>query len=548
MPDYDRTMNIAGFDIGTCTSACAKWAITEKGAPKILKNIGGTGLYPSMVAFDDDGKPIIGADAMNQLSIRPKLVAQHAKKRIGSGFCYSLGNKYLQPAEVQGYIAKKIYDDLLVSENWPKESIIMGFTYPNMFSAEQIQEYIDGLKKVGLDVDPDFFFSEALAAMTTVANLAHTDMNMKAVLIIDVGGGTTDVLVATAVKENGRMMVKTRAIDGNQSLGGVDWDAVVKEPILDAICQTYGGNITPIQIESDAARRVQIDVKAEEVKIRSCNAAPEDAVEVTTGIFLPGNKLPIDIVINHEWFITSTHPLVAKVVDVVDSVLNRAFNDASENLEKLKLDAISDDSDIDYVIMIGGGSKVPQIREELAKRHPVLADRIVDTTIVNPQFAVAIGAAYLVNQTLKQKTLEEMRLVDRPVVPDPIPQVVSRCKQAYGLSARDVSDNVVKCFIHLYEDDMIPDHLTREYMVPENHASTLAWSVLAIEGWKRENGRSCDLMATKNIGEFSIPCPEDAKGGEKIIVDVGIRQNETIDVNVNFRGETYSGNFQINGA
>lgn len=542
-----RTKNIAGFDIGTCTSACGIWAITEKGSPRILKSIEGTGLYPSLVAFVNEDEPIVGRAAMNQLAIHPKLVAQHAKKRIGSGYCYSIGKNFLQPAEVQGYIAKKIYGDLEASENWPEDSIVMGFTYPNMFSAEQIQEYIDGLKSVGLEIDPEYFFSEALAAMTAVANMAKVDMDKKTALIIDVGGGTTDVLIATAVYENGRMAVKTRAIDGNSSLGGVDFDAVVKKPILDAVCKSYGANVTPVQIESEAVRRVPIDLKAEEVKIRSCIAEGEDAIAVSTGIFLPGNDVPIEFEIKHDWFVNNTRPLVEKIVDVVDNVLNKAFNDAPENLERLNLSPISSDSNIDLVIMIGGGSKVPQIREELVKRHPVFTDRIVDPKVVDPQFAVATGAAYLVDQTLAYKDATRERIGGVTNVADPVPQVVSRCKQAYGLSARDVADNVIKCFIHLYQDDVVPSNLTKDYFVPENPARRLKWSVLAVEGWHREDGESCDLMVTKNLGEFSIPCPEDAKHGERAVVDVAIRQNETIDVNVEFRGEKYSGNFQIRG-
>ena len=517
-------VNIATFDIGTCTTVCTTLTMDEEKA-SVFTSTEGTGLYPSLVAFDNNGKPVVGTAVNEILSRNPKLVAQHAKRNIGTGIIYNLGSVQISPAEVQGTIGMKIYEDILQNLNWPEDDMKLAFTYPIVWNHESKEEFKKGLRSRGLKVDDRLLFSEPLAAMMCVAKEAKVDIEGKTVLLFDIGGGTTDIVVATCVKEGRELVLRTRALGGLPEAGGVDFDRVVKEKIVEAICQSER-DLSPTGLETDRARRYAIAKKAEQDKIRLCNGDIE-----RTNIYLPGVGHPFSYGITHDWFVENTKTIVESIVEEGTKTLEKAYSDAPENLAKLNIAAIHGDDDVDYVIFLGGGARIPMVLDQFKKKHPSLADKILSFDAVNPQYAVATGAAYLAKMML-----------DTPVTTLVGEQPInSRCREGYGIEVLDPDGNGTYCSVHLWEGDVIPSVLEQTYAVPENHADELEISVYSIPEWKREQGSRCNPLACTELGVIKFPCPSSIPAGEPVIVKVSIMHNEDLHVSVTIRGETKNG-------
>lgn len=518
-------VNIAAFDIGTCTTVCSTLTMDED-KPSVFTSTEGTGLYPSLVTFDRDGNPVVGTAVNETLAKNPRLVAQHAKRRIGTGDAYTLGSVPISAAEVQGTIGKKIYEDVLQNLNWPENDVRLAFTYPVNWSHEQLEEYKQGLISRGLMVDDRLLFSEPLAAMMCVAREAEVDIEGKTAILFDIGGGTTDIVVATCVKEDGDLVLKTRAIGGLSESGGVDFDKVVKKKVVEAICDVET-DITPDHLEKDRGRRYAIDKKAEADKIRLCL---EDISR--TNIYLPGIGHPFNYNITREWFIENTKTIVESIIAEGSKTLEKAYADAPENLKTLNIKAIQGDDDIDYVIFIGGGSRVPMIQDELKSKHPALADKILSFTSVNPQFAVATGAAYLAKIVLDSPSTE-------------LKPVISRCRDGYGISVNDSEKNEIYCSIHLWANDVIPSEIEKTYAVPENHADVLLPVVYSVPNWGRDRGERCNPLACTELGTIQIPCPKSVPANEPVHVKISILHNEILHVSVTIQGKLVKAEFKL---
>lgn len=522
-------VNIAAFDIGTCTTVCTTLT-TDEDKAAVFTSTEGTGLYPSLVAFDNNGKPVVGTAVNEILSRNPKMVAQHAKRNIATGISYNLGSVQISPAEVQGTIGMKIYEDILQNLNWPEDDVKLAFTYPIVWNHASKEEFKKGLRSRGLKVDNDLLFSEPLAAMMCIAKEANVDVEGKTVLLFDIGGGTTDIIVATCVKEGKELVLKTRALGGLPEAGGMDFDRVVKGRIVEAICQSER-DISPTGLETDRARRYAIAKKSEQDKIRLCNGDIEK-----TNIYLPGVGHPFSYSITHDWFVENTKTIVESIVAEGSKTLEKAYSDAPENLKTLKIDAIHSDNDIDYVVFLGGGARVPMIQEEFKKKHPSLADKILSFDTVNPQYAVGRGAAYLAKMIL-----------DTPVTTlvggDQI--INSRCREGYGVEVLDPDGDGTYCSVHLWKGDVIPSDIERTYAVPDNHAEELEISVYSIPEWTREKGARCNPLACTELGVIKIPCPSSIPAGEPVLVKVSITQNEELYVSATIRGDTKKGQFTL---
>ena len=405
-----------GVDAGTSTTVVA--ILGEDGKPVVFVGKKNSPLFPSIVGYLEDGTPVFEDRAFELEVLDHRRVVRGAKREIGSMRSINVISKKVDPETVQADLVKHIMTELFSQkgfEDWTFDNTRVFLAYPVDFSIEMKDVYRKGMCAAGINVDDRDMHDEALAAITTVAFESGEDLTGKTIMVLDVGGGTTEVCVATVRKSSDSVIkLAIRASDGNKMLGGTDYDFQVRQAVVEQAASQMG--ITPNKVDTNRKNKRLTNVASENYKIR---LGHED---VTDDLFLEG-ATPVRIEIKKSWFEENTRFLSQAVVKVVDSALQMAFNDHPDNLLKLGIDPIHSDEDIDRIVFIGGGSKVPSIREELIKAHPSFADKI--DTSVDPQTAVAKGLCYLAQLSMKE-TLDESSGT----------LIVNRCRDSYGIGAR----------------------------------------------------------------------------------------------------------------
>lgn len=510
--------NTVCVDAGTTTTVVA--AIGPDGKPRVFIGKKNSPLIPSVVGYLDDGTPVFEDRAL-ELEVRDyRRVVRGAKREIGSLRPINVISKNVDPEAVQADLVKYVLTEMFSQkeyEGWDFDNTRVVLAYPVDFTIEMRDIYRKSMIANGINIAENDMADEALAAVTTVAHEAGFDLADKTVMVVDVGGGTTDVCITTVRNTPGNgIKLAVRSNDGNRLLGGSDYDFQVRQSILEQAASQM--NLTPNKVDTNRKNRRTISVASEDYKIRLCQN------DVVDDIFLEGAAAPIHIEIKKSWFEEKTRCISQSVVGVVDSVLNMAFNDHPDNLARLKIDPISSDEDIDYVVLIGGGSKVPSIREELVKAHPVFADKIV--TSIDPQTAVAKGLCYLAQM---DQTVEEPGET----------LVVNRCRDSYGVGARHPDEDYkLYCHVHLYKGDVIPSQVTKPYSLPEDFDGYVSVIVFTVVDADREHpvvdpNFGCNLLTRVRV---HLP---DCKPFDEVKVNLEILQSGLLRVTAKARDKTF---------
>lgn len=508
-----------GVDAGTSTTVVA--ILGEDGKPVVFVGKKNSPLFPSIVGYLEDGTPVFEDRAFELEVFDHRRVVRGAKREIGSMRSINVISKKVDPETVQADLVKHIMTELFSQkgfEDWTFDNTRVFLAYPVDFSIEMKDVYRKGMCSAGINVDDRDMHDEALAAITTVAFESGEDLTGKTIMVLDVGGGTTEVCVATVRKSSDSVIkLAIRASDGNKMLGGTDYDFQVRQAVVEQAASQMG--ITPKKVDTNRKNKRLTNVASENYKIR---LGHED---VTDDLFLEG-AAPVRIEIKKSWFEENTRFLSQAVVKVVDSALQMAFNDHPDNLSKLGIDPIHSDEDIDRIVFIGGGSKVPSIREELIKAHPSFADKI--DTSVDPQTAVAKGLCYLAQLSMKE-TLDESSGT----------LIVNRCRDSYGIGARHPEEDYkLYCHMHLYKGDVIPSHVTRVYALPEDFAGYVDAIVFTVVDADREHPVVDPNFGCNLLSRVRVHLPN-CKPNDEVLVDLEILPSGLLRVTATARGETF---------
>lgn len=344
---------VIGIDLGTTNSAVA---VLEGKEPKIITNPEGNRTTPSVVAFKN-GEVQVGEVAKRQAITNPNTVAS-IKRHIGEpGYKVKVGDKSYTPQEISAMILqyiKKFSEDYLGEE--VKDAVI---TVPAYFNDSQRQATKDAGKIAGLKV-------ERIVNEPTAAALAYgldkTDKDEK-IMVYDLGGGTFDV----SILELGDGVFQVLSTNGDTHLGGDDFDNKIIDWLVAEFKQENG-----------------IDLSKDKMAMQRLKDAAEKAKKDLSGISSAQISLP---------FITAgdAGPLH------LETTLTRAkFNELTSDLvEKTRVpvqNALSDaglsNNDVDEVILVGGSTRIPAVKELVEKETGHKPNESV-----NPDEAVALGAA-----------------------------------------------------------------------------------------------------------------------------------------------------------
>lgn len=343
---------ILGVDLGTTNSAMA---IMEGGDPAIIENREGERTTPSVVAFEE-GDRAIGKLAKNQAITNSENTVKSIKRHMGEGYTVKLDGDEYKPQEISSMILQKMKRD---AEEYFGEDINKAvITVPAYFTDSQRQATKDAGEIAGFEV-------ERIINEPTAASLAYglKDKEEKNIFIYDLGGGTFDVSLLEL--DGGVFEVISTA--GNNKLGGDDFDKRLVEWIADKFEEEHG-----IDLREDDQAHQRLRDAAEEAK-------KELSSKKKTNINIPFIYQDEDGAKNIDYDITRAkfESLIEELVDKTVEPCKRAMDDAG-------LEA----GDLDDVILVGGSTRIPFVREkvkEITKMDP--------NKKISPDEVVARGAA-----------------------------------------------------------------------------------------------------------------------------------------------------------
>lgn len=389
---------VIGIDLGT-TNSCV--AVMDGGKPKVIENSEGARTTPSIVAFTRDGERLIGQPAKRQAVTNGDNTIFAVKRLIGRRFDdpvtkkdtelvpYTIvkgknGDAWVQaggedysPSQISAFTLQKMKE---TAESYLGETVTQAvITVPAYFNDAQRQATKDAGQIAGLEV-------LRIINEPTAAALAYglEKNDGKTIAVYDLGGGTFDV----SVLEIGDGVFEVKSTNGDTFLGGEDFDSAIVEYLADRFKEKEG-----IDLRTDKLALQRLKEAAEKAKIELSSAQTTEINQpFITARMEGGNTTPLHLVE------TVTRTDLEKMVD---KLIQRTL----EPCKKALADAGVSASDIDEVVLVGGMSRMPKVREVVEKffgKKP--------HTGVNPDEVVAMGAA--IQAGVLQGDVKDVLLLD----------------------------------------------------------------------------------------------------------------------------------------
>src|SRR5213595_3734724 len=251
-----------GIDLGTTNSVVA---VLEGGEPTVIANAEGARTTPSVVAFAKNGEVLVGEVAKRQAVTNVDRTIRSVKRHMGTDWKVDLDGKDFNPQQISAFILQKLKRD---AESYLGEPITDAvITVPAYFEDSQRQATKEAGQIAGLNV-------LRIVNEPTAAALAYgLDKGEKeqTILVFDLGGGTFDV----SLLEIGEGVVEVKATNGDNHLGGDDWDARIVEWMVKTFRGQHG-----VDLAQDKMAMQRLREAAEKAKI-------ELSAATTTSINLP---------------------------------------------------------------------------------------------------------------------------------------------------------------------------------------------------------------------------------------------------------------------
>ncbi len=346
---------VIGIDLGT-TNSCV--SVLEGGDPVVIPNAEGNRTTPSIVAFAKNGERLVGETAKRQAITNPERTVLSIKRHMGTGYSVQIDGKTYTPQDISAMILSKLKVD---AEAYLGEKVTEAvITVPAYFTDSQKQATKDAGKIAGLDV-------KRIINEPTAASLAYgLDKEGGAqhkILVYDLGGGTFDV----SILELGDGVFEVLATNGNNKLGGDDFDDILVNFIADSFAKENG-----VDLRKDRMALQRLREAAEKAK-------KELSSSQTTSINLPFITVNADGPLHLNMDVTR-----AKFDQLTGSLVEKTI----EPMRKAMADAGVSASDLEKVILVGGSTRIPAVQEAVKKitgKEPFKG--------INPDECVAIGAA-----------------------------------------------------------------------------------------------------------------------------------------------------------
>jgi molecular chaperone DnaK len=389
---------VIGIDLGT-TNSCV--AVMEGGKPKVIENSEGARTTPSVVAFTKDGERLVGQPAKRQAVTNPDNTVFAVKRLIGRRFddpitkkdtelvpykivkgpngdaWVNAGGKDYSPSQISAFILQKMKE---TAEAYLGETVTQAvITVPAYFNDAQRQATKDAGQIAGLEV-------LRIINEPTAAALAYglEKEEGKTIAVYDLGGGTFDV----SILEIGDGVFEVKSTNGDTFLGGEDFDAAIVNWLADKFKEKEG-----IDLRTDRLALQRLKEAAEKAKIELSSAQTTEINQpFITARMEGGATTPLHLVVTLSR--AELEKLVAPLIDRTKEPMRKALKDAGV-----------DAKDIADVVMVGGQTRMPRVRDvvkEFFGKEPHVG--------VNPDEVVAMGAA--IQAGVLQGDVKDVLLLD----------------------------------------------------------------------------------------------------------------------------------------
>ncbi|MDD5579920.1 MAG: Hsp70 family protein [Methylobacter sp.] len=460
---------IIGIDLGTTNSEVA---IVEQGKVRVIAD-GDKKILPSFVGIDDNGDILVGETARNQYLVYPERTVKSIKRLMGQNIQVDLAGQSYAPQEISAIILKRLKAIAEQHLGQPVSKAVI--TVPAYFSDAQRQATREAGEIAGLDV-------VRMINEPTAAVLAYgaSQSEPKHMLVYDLGGGTFDVSVVNI--EAG--VVEVLSSHGDNHLGGDDFDQQIIEHLLDYLQTTYN-----VDARSHSKAMARINRAAEHAKFLLSDQ-PYARIEEEYLLEHEGSAIHLSIELSRMDY-----------EEMIEDYINATLDAVHIALKDAKLTA----SDIDEIVLVGGSTRTPCIRERLFNEFGFEPHSEVD-----PDLCVAMGAAI-------QAAMISGRQVDTVLV-DITPYT-------YGTSAIGMLNGEFYPFMFvpvIHKNSVLPNRKTEAFMT-----STDGQEVVEITIYQ---GEDSDALNNIKIGEFRVEGLRDVEAGNVITLTLGLDLNGILHV------------------
>ncbi len=391
--NFQLMSKIIGIDLGTTNSAVA---FMEGGQAKIIPNAEGGNTTPSVVALKKDGETIVGMPARRQAVTNPLRTIYSAKRFIGRKFSevknevknvpfnvvegpdgaamIEWDGKPVRPEEISAKVLEKLKAD---AEKYLGQKVTEAvITVPAYFNDSERQATINAGKIAGLDV-------KRIVNEPTAAALAYgADKNKdQKIAVYDFGGGTFDISILEIGSEG---TFEVLATNGDTKLGGDDFDQAIFEYVMSEFKKETG-----IDLMNDAMAVQRVRSASEKAKIELSASTQTEINEpfIAMNDGVPSN---LNITLTRAKFEELIAPLVERSIEPCKKVLKDAGLQASQ---------------IHEVILVGGSTRVPLVKQKVEQFFGKKPNESV-----HPDEAVALGAA--IQAGIIQGDVKDVLLLD----------------------------------------------------------------------------------------------------------------------------------------
>jgi len=373
---------IIGIDLGTTNSAVA---VMRGGKAEVIPSSEGNRTIPSVIAVNKNNERLVGQLAKRQAITNPENTIFSVKRFIGRSFedsetqkdvkdmpykikqsnggvVVEMGGKDYTPPEISAMLLQKIKAD---AEKYLGETVTEAvITVPAYFNDSQRQATKDAGQIAGLEVKR--IINEPTAA-TLAYGLDKNDRKNEKVAVYDLGGGTFDVSILEIGDSDGEAVFEVKATNGDTHLGGDDFDQRIIDWIVEEFKKDQGVDLT-----EDPLALQRLKEAAEKAK-QELSSSTE--TEINIPFVTADESGPKHLVMK-----LSRSKLEQLIGDLVEKTI--------VPMEKALKDAGLEKTDIDEIILVGGMTRMPLVREKVKDFFGKESSHSV-----NPDEAVAIGAA-----------------------------------------------------------------------------------------------------------------------------------------------------------
>ena len=460
---------IIGIDLGTTNSEVA---IVEEGKVKVIAD-GDKKILPSYVGIDDSGEIIVGETARNQYLVYPERTVKSIKRLMGQDTQIVLGEQSYTPQEISAIILKRLK---MIAEKHLNQAVSKAvITVPAYFSDAQRQATRDAGEIAGLDV-------VRMINEPTAAALAYeTDQSeSKRVMVYDLGGGTFDVSVVNI--ESG--VVEVLSSHGDNHLGGDDFDQQIIEHLIKHIQTTH-----EVDVRSHSKAMARITRAAENAKFLLSDQ-PYAQIDEEYLLEHKGSAIHLSLEFSR-----------LEYEEMIEDYINATMDAVHIALKGAKFTS----SDIDEILLVGGSTRTPCIRERLYDEFGFEPHSEVD-----PDLCVTMGAAIQASMINGQEV--DTVLVD--VTP-----------YTYGTSVLGMLNGESYPFKFvpiIHKNSVLPNRKTDVFVTSYDGQDVVDVTIF--------QGEDPDALNNVKIGEFTIEGLQDVGAGNLITLALNLDLNGILHV------------------